>query len=267
MLSLIILGLTAVFVQTQKAFKSGIKQATVTDAGRTITDMIASDLRQMVDSGNTNVINFYCDWSLTNEVLQTNPLAGAANEYLRTNQMDEIYILERTNNVWMGVGYAVSNVSTGVGSLYRYVAFTNGPEPLATNNLFLFFSNSIVNQLFSGTNWHRLADGVVHLKVRSFDLNGNECYPEYYMEQIQGGAGYPYYSYPGPFPTEPPFMNTGVTNTLPAAVELELGILEPETLGEIASLPAPAQGRWITNQAVSKEEIFRERIIIPAVVR
>ena len=49
MLSFIVLGLTAMFIQTQKAFKTGIKQTTITDAGRAIIDMIASDLSQMSD--------------------------------------------------------------------------------------------------------------------------------------------------------------------------------------------------------------------------
>ncbi len=55
MLAFIVLGLTAMFVQTQKVFKTGIKQTTVTDAGRAIIDMIASDLSQMSDPHFTNV--------------------------------------------------------------------------------------------------------------------------------------------------------------------------------------------------------------------
>ena len=56
MLAFIVLGLTAMFIQTQKVFKTGIKQTTVTDAGRTIIDMIASDLSQMSDPHFTNVV-------------------------------------------------------------------------------------------------------------------------------------------------------------------------------------------------------------------
>jgi len=56
MLSFIVLGLTAMFIQTQKAFKTGIKQTSVTDAGRAVIDMIASDLSQMADPHFTNFI-------------------------------------------------------------------------------------------------------------------------------------------------------------------------------------------------------------------
>lgn len=270
MLSFIILGLTAVLIQTQKAFKTGIKQSTITDAGRTITDMIADDLRQMSDGENSNVINFYCDWALTNSVAQTNIQAVAPGQFLRTNQLDEVFILVRTNNIWTGVGYAVSNTAYGVGTLYRYLVSSNGPDPLTTNALFIGFSNGIVNQSFNGaSNWHRIADGVVHFQVRAYDPYGNENAPETNDDMYQfghpGATGYLYYSYPGPLG---PFTAVPtVTDTLPSAVELELGILEPDTLSVIESLPSTAQTQWMVATAPSKEEIFRERITVPAVAR
>ncbi len=133
MLSFIILGLTAVFIQTQKAFKTGIKAATVTDAGRTIMDMIAGDMRQMTDAQNIGVTNLY--WSWTENSVQLNN-----NLPFRTNQVDAIYVLEHTNTTWIGVGYAVANLlpanSTNfVGSLYRFETNFSGPY-LPTNTLF-----------------------------------------------------------------------------------------------------------------------------------
>ena len=55
LLSFIVLGLTAMFVQTQKAFKTGIKQTDSTDAGRAVMEMIAADLSQLSDPHFTNV--------------------------------------------------------------------------------------------------------------------------------------------------------------------------------------------------------------------
>ena len=95
MLSFIVIGLTAVFVQTQRAFKTGIKATTITDAGRTIMDMVAADMRQMSDANNTNVMNLYWTWT-ENSTQYQNGLP------FRTNQIDEIYVLEHTNTTWMG---------------------------------------------------------------------------------------------------------------------------------------------------------------------
>ena len=74
MLALIIVGLTAMFVQTQKAFKTGVKQTDVGDAGRSIADLIAGDLSELSDgspyglySPNTGVTN--C------------PISGASADY------------------------------------------------------------------------------------------------------------------------------------------------------------------------------------------
>ena len=119
MLSFIVLGLTAVLIQTQKAFKTGIKATTVTDAGRTILDMISSDLSQMSDGQNTNVTNFCWTWASNNVAYTTGATPSQLNP-ARTNQLDAIYILQHTNTTWTGVGYAVQQIVAGVGTLYRY---------------------------------------------------------------------------------------------------------------------------------------------------
>lgn len=260
MLSLIILGLTAVFIQTQKAFLNGIKQATITDAGRTIADMIAADLRQMSDGQSPTITNLYWDWSNSTQIAQTEFLGGPV---IRTNQFDEIYILVHTNNVWTGVGYAISNIAPGVGTLYRYSTNFNGPSLNTNNSFFLPFYNSITFQNF-GTNWHRVADGVVQLKLRAYDQFGDETPNELsWGDYPPSSAAVPSFSYPY---YAPPLIGPIVTTNLPASVELELGVLEPQSLGQLRSLPLPAQQAFIEN-AVSKEEIFRERISIPSFAR
>src|SRR5580658_2415292 len=119
--SFIVLGLTAMLIQTQKAFKTGIKQNTITDSGRAIMDMISGDLRQMSDGQNPYVTNFF--WGAPNLKMITNYMNGVA---IRTNELNDIFILEHTNTVWLGVGYSVSNYPSlgnpglGIGALYRY---------------------------------------------------------------------------------------------------------------------------------------------------
>lgn len=259
MLSFIIIGLTAVFVQTQRAFKTGIKATTVTDAGRTIMDMIASDMRQMSDANNTNVINLYWTWS-ENSVQLENGLP------FRTNQIDEIYVLEHTNTTWLGVGYAVLNLVPGstypFGTLYRYQTNFNAPY-LIGDGLFLPFLDALPTRDFTNqAYWHRVTDGVISLKLRTYDQNGNEPWIEStsygdYADDAQ--ISYPLTN-----------VNTLLTsNTLPNAVDVELAILEPEALAQARALTGvpTALNNFMSSNALTKMEVFRRRISIPVVAR
>jgi hypothetical protein len=252
MLSFIVLGLTAVFIQTQRAFKTGIKATTVTDAGRTIMDMIASDMRQMSDAQNLGVTNLYWTWSANSYEYQD-------NERFRTNQLDGIYVLEHTNTTWMGVGYAVQNLlpensGFSFGTLYRYQ--TNFSAPFITNNLFWPFLESIeANNFTNQAYWHRVADGVISLKLRAYDQNGNEPWIEstYYGDYADDARiSYPF-----------------ISNTLPNAVDVELAILEPDALAQarfLAGVPT-ALNSFMSSNALTRMEVFRRRIGIPVVAR
>ena len=64
LLMFIMVGLTAMFVETQRAFKAGVRQSTMTDAGHTIIDMVAADLSQVSDAQNTGITNlFWGGWT------------------------------------------------------------------------------------------------------------------------------------------------------------------------------------------------------------
>lgn len=268
MLSFIVLGLTAMLIQTQKAFKTGIKQNTVTDSGRTIVDMITSDLRQMSDSQNTNQFvqgdvysnaNFNFYWEAPNIGI-TNYLNGYA---IRTNELDEFFILEHTNTTWVGVGYAVSNYpGVAVGSLYRYETNWTSLAPTFTNDLFSAFLTNITGSNFSTNYWHKIADGVIDLRIQPFDQNGNINEYAY----VTNATGSYYYGYPI-YPTFE--ITNSVTNILPYSVELEFGILEPDTLVQARALAGNsiALTGFLSSNAAPNMEIFRQRITISAAIR
>jgi len=285
MLAFIVLGLTAMFVQTQKVFKTGIKQTTVTDAGRTIIDMIASDLSQMSDPHFTNV--YYpiynsvsgfpnpptLDWSLSGlELVQV--ITNNGVPVYRINELEDIFAMVQTNNTWVGIGYAVSNWFTnsgggafpGVGTLYRFVTNINAPLNI-TNSLISGFTSALQSGTF--TNFHRIADGVVHLKIYAFDAGGNEtCYESNYDAFGQTSVGnYSYLRYPvivtNLATNVPPYW----TNYLPRSIDIELGILEPEAFEHVRALyasgAAAAASNYLAN-AAGQVEIFRQHIIIPS---
>jgi hypothetical protein len=261
MLSFMIFGLTLVFVHTQKVFKSAIKATTITDAGRTIMDMVGSDMRQMSDADNTNVMNLYWSWSQNSVQYDANGLA------VRTNQVDEIYVLEHTNTGWVGVGYAVVNLlpNSGsiVGTLYRYQTNYNAPY-LIGNGLFYPFLSAVETQDYTNqAYWHRVADGVISFKLRTYDQNGNEPWIEstYYGDYATEFSQISY-----------PLTNSNrllTSNTLPNAVDVELAILEPDALAQargLAGVPT-ALNNFISSDALTKMEVFRRRVSIPVVAR
>src|SRR6202012_3080303 len=120
--------------------------------------MIALDMSQMTDPHFTNVI-FPTNYSfIPNLDIGFVPglgfVQGITNNGtftpVRTNQVEDIFLMMQTNATWLGVGYSVSNWFTnagggaipGVGSLYRYVSTINGPL-YATNLLYTTFSNNL----------------------------------------------------------------------------------------------------------------------------
>jgi predicted transcriptional regulator with HTH domain len=286
MLAFIVLGLTAMFIQTQRVFKTGIKQTTVTDAGRTIIDMIASDLSQMSDPHFTNV--YYpvytsvqglpnpptLDWSSLGLNLVQVVVTNNGVPVFRTNELQDIFVTVQTNNTWLGIGYAVSNWFTnssgaipGIGTLYRYVATTTAPL-FPTNLLLWGFTNAWDSGNF--TNFHRIADGVVHLKIYAFEADGNEMYWEPYYDQSGQVYGYQkdnYLQYPVIVPNLVTNIPPYVTNYLPHSIDIELGILEPEAFEHARALYASgatnAAANYLAN-AAGQVEIFRQHILIPA---
>ncbi len=264
MLSFIVLGLTAMLIQTQKAFKTGIKQNTITDAGRSIMDMIAGDLAQMSDSQDTNIrpVNYNFYWDLPENATLINYNNGVP---IRTNELDEFFILEHTNNAWIGVGYAVSNYpGVPIGVLYRYETNWTSLAPVFSNDLFTAFFTNISNTNFPTNYWHQIADGVIDLRISAFDQFGNTNY--YYQWSQHGQVSYPIGGYPFGNPT-----NYYPSNTLPNSVELEFGILEPDTLIQARGLVIPGNptplANFLSSNAAPKMEVFRQRITIPAASR
>src|SRR5436190_15569231 len=58
LLAFIIVGLLAMFYQTQRAFRSSATQTDVLEAGRAVMQMIRQDLMDVHATDNTNVISF-----------------------------------------------------------------------------------------------------------------------------------------------------------------------------------------------------------------
>ena len=152
--------------------------------------------------------------------------------------------------------------------LYRFYAETNTANSPQT--LYDLFANQIYYSQF--TNMSHIIDGVIHLTLRAQDPNGNWINPaytnalnaEFVSPAVSSiyGSGYgeaQFYTY---------------DNTVPAALELELGVLEDQTLaraesrGIAGSAPKDVATQWqyLQGQA-GTVHVFRQRVTIPNVDR
>jgi type II secretory pathway pseudopilin PulG len=283
LLSLIVLALMAVFSSTQRAFRASVTQADVLESGRMVTDMIATDLRGLTPSygisnsltgvptppappinlmivGNVSSPNTYLA-SYYYPLQQT--LTGSSAD--RTNLLNYFFVLGRENTKWTGTGYIVdSSSSRYLYPLYRFYAETNTLYDPRT--LFDRFNNYVYNGQW--TNLSHLVDGVVHLTVRAYDSEGR---------WIDGSSAYPYL-YTNAANTYFLLQSYGesqfymFSNTVPAAVELELGILEDRALARAESrgvagqppMTVLAQSNYLAGQSGALH-VFHRRVTIPNV--
>ena len=110
-----------------------------------------------------------------------------------------------------------------------------------------------------------LMDGVVALTVRAYDVNGGLMNSN--IITIAGGQSATnqnvHYIYP------PIYGQVGFrmwSNTLPASVEIEMGVLEDRTLQRAESLSGSyqAQSNYLAGSA-GAVHVFRQRVAIPNV--
>jgi hypothetical protein len=302
LLSFIVLGLLAMFNQTQRAFRSSMTQVDVLEAGRAVTDMIARDIEQMIasempDLNGTNgfgCTNFFAELTplMTQGVLQGMPgtsLPSGAQE-CRKNVFYDVFFLARQNLDYMGIGYHVEPDSGSpiVGTLYRFM--TNRPKsafigPTATG-LSLEFRQATVPLPRAAavgplTNMSRIADGVVHFSIRAFDTNGIaftyiDTNPKFgmfrtngYVESSAIGAKYAIMHnsrvtvpYPATLPDQ--FNYYFFSNAVPAYLELEVGFLEPHILDRLKGIGNgnPAAQYAYLSNHTANVHLFRRRIPI-----
>ncbi len=251
LLSLIILGLVLMFVQTQRAFKTSMTQKDVLERGRIVTDMIARELAEMTPSDMANTTNFYAELS-AQPTYQALP--GMPNGY-RTNFLQRFFFLSKLNQDWLGIGYQVvpDSPGAGVGTLYRYIADARGPEVQ-------LLSATFQRALALGDVTNAIADGIVDLRLRAFDPNGWAITPYWPTNSVMDINTTRYWNLNARDQVDSYYRS----NAVPASLELEVGILEPGALDEYRALSdagAVAQGQYLTNHA-SQVHLFRERIPI-----
>jgi type II secretory pathway pseudopilin PulG len=269
LLSLVVLALMAVFSSTQRAFRASVTQTDVLEGGRATMEIMASDLRGLAPSGGSSnyvtygAVNFF---SLANYTYYT-PLVQSlpGSSLLRTNLLNYFFVLGRENTKWTCTAYIVDSGSANpLYPLYRFYAETNTANSPWT--LYSLFTSKIQTAQWH-TNLSHMMDGVVHLTVRAYDTNGvwinnnNVLFP--YTKAANTQFVYPANGFGNAYGEVQLFM---YSNTVPAAVELELGVLEDHVLARADSLSQNAlrQSNYLSGQA-GAVHLFRQRVSIPNV--
>jgi len=264
LMSVVILGLTAMFVQTQRAFKAGMTQTDVLEAGRMATEMVSRELEQIKPAYSTlnfGRTNFYT--VLENEFPQF-LVASAPAE--RTNLLSRMFFLTHENQTWTGIGYFLAYDNSAspvlpVGSLNRFElstdAFTFERQPwLMISN----FNRAIYGQSYQGT-VSKILDGVISFNFRTYDTNGywiTPALPPTPIGQIWTHSDWSPVFPPANYPPRVDYHFT--SNAVPAFVEFELGVVEEGALDHFRSIPVwNNQSNYLRQQA-GRVHLFRQRV-------
>jgi type II secretory pathway pseudopilin PulG len=259
LLSVIILGLLAMFNQTQRAFRTGMTQVDVLASGRAAAEMTARELSQITPANYTRdavtfqagIYSYLPPFQPVAPLLQ--PLPGTNNPpEQRRNLLEGMFFLTQENQTgqprWSGIGYWVGNPAgasptEGWGTLYRfqnYTMFGVSPSLLYSN----YYRADARKNLSS-----RIIDGVVHFQVRAYDTNGVLI-----TKNLKANTQV--------------FTNTAgevefcrfTNSAVPASVEFELGVLEERALARVKSIPdAAVRSNYLAQQA-GRVQLFRMRV-------
>jgi type II secretory pathway pseudopilin PulG len=249
LLSIIVIGLIAMFGQTQGAFRVGMAQTDITEAGRSAMGLLARELAEAVPSRMT----------ATNFIIYNPPvtplrqeLSGSATTppVSRSYALQELLFLTRQNKQWNVVSYRVGTPDAGYGSLYRF-------ETNLHHSLLPLAPGLVANAQL--TNFSRVADGIIHFRVSVMDTNGLLILPP--LPAITNQQVFAQLAPTAPGEVDYYFAS----NAVPYSLAIEVGMLPPRLLQRLNALPDAATRRaYLSKEAQSGAvEMYQRRITLP----
>jgi hypothetical protein len=185
---------------------------------------------------------------------------------------------------------------SALGTLYRYeTPLTNRDYQFPSSNLWVGFVTNLPDpkltlaQLPPATNFSQIAQGIVHFRVLPYDTKGqlmgyNTTNIDSAYRMVRSGLGIGLLKYPrsniqvltnaNVVLAQASISDTNMTltafrsNAVPAYLELELGVLEPDALRiyqQMINDQQPAQARAFLEKRIGKVQIFRKRIPVRTV--
>lgn len=300
-MGVIVYALFSVFNQTQKALRRSETNTDLSQKARAVVEIIGSELEQSRPTRSFYISNgipvkeVNMLGGLEREYIPTEMDSPEASILRRTNHIHNIYFYNNRTNAWQGIGYRVVYFTNGVGALQRFETNIFGYKPIS-NVLW----KSFLNLPLTNIAYRHIADGVVHLTFIPYDHKGRRMgwdTPNHVPETVGGSPRYDTNIYnvirrrfggalaasdtddlyantvlleeamPSDF-DEPNVNYTSAfqfsSNALPAYIEMEFGMLEPETLAQYYTMiedENPGAANFLQRQ-IAKVHLFRQRIPI-----
>jgi prepilin-type N-terminal cleavage/methylation domain-containing protein len=245
LLTVIVSALLLTFTTTQRAFRLGVNQVDVMESGRTAMVLVGREVQMVTTTGTSNSLDFLALLPNGSQPV-TQRLPGGET---RVNVLQQLTFVSRVNDDWFVTAYRVRDDGLGVGALYRWIAQTNHADGVPA-----LFALALAWQPDPARD-SRVLDGVIHFRFIPFATLGGTNGLEVPEENLNafGGVGYA-------------FPDFRTTNALPAHLDLELGILEPQTLAHLrgkAGVGSFDAAAFLSERA-GRVHLFKQRIPVRA---
>lgn len=247
-LVIIMLGLLGMFYQTDRALRLTLQQRDILDAGRTAMEVMVRDLSMVTAAENTNAANLliFANYpGLIQRLNESNP-----NE-VRTNTLQSFFFLTQENDIWNGIRYDFKfEANDTVGTLYRMQITDMATNVVSvSSNLLNVSYQDWEDGLAPDFAYGRISEGVVHLTLRCYDANGyliteaNTLEPGVVVVRSDDVYGYQF-----------------VGTNMPAFVDLEFGVLEPNVFRVASEMNDPVAAESYLSDKADAVQLFRKRV-------
>jgi hypothetical protein len=257
-LTLIVLVLYGLFDQVQKALRSNVAQIDVHEGGRAGMELMSREMEQMQAGNLLTNVNLFTGFTA---IPYRQALLDAGAD--RVNALEEIFFLSLSNKHWIGTAFRVLTLNTngipidfattGVGTLCRLSTNTHVADFRSSSLYSQVMSNSATN-LFK---FQRVIDGVIHFRARAYDRNGILITNNFNTNILSG-----VFVSTNVVDKDVEYAYTFTNKALPAYLEIELGVLEPQILEKYRSYPnATVASNYLARQA-GAIHLFQQRVPI-----
>lgn len=293
-MTVIIIGLYTVFDATQKALRGTISQVDVLEGVRAASDLVGRELEGASQFPIPRYTNLYIARSPIAESVELQGLNESGPGILQT-VLQDVFFHTRLGDRYGAIGYWVGPLQTNatgpisVGRLYRFATnvtqvqidrmstFTGADDALQRNALLTTFQ-SVQRLALSSP----VMDGVVHFRVIAFTPGG---YPLFPVGAEMSAAGQTYLQLMGrdldnlvaagvlhpdsylaavqevapPVSVRCQFSDLSYPQA-PIALEVELGVIEPQLVSRYTAIPVAAEARKFLARHAGQVHLFRQRI-------
>jgi prepilin-type N-terminal cleavage/methylation domain-containing protein len=257
-LTLIVLVLYGLFDQVQRALRSNIAQVDVHEGGRAGMELMSREMEQIQAANVLTNVNLFTSFSA---IPSRQALPSPGEE--RLNALEEVFFLSRWNKHWIGTGYRVLAIdtngipvgfaNTGVGTLCRY-SLSNHVANVRSPSLYSRVMGVVPSNF---TNYQRVIDGVIDFRVRAYDRNGMLITNNFNTNILSG-----LFVRTNLFDKDVDYGYAFTNKALPAFLEIQLAVLEPQVLERYRSFPnAIVASNYLARQA-GAIHLFQQRVPI-----